>query len=97
MSSTTNLTVIFNGNRHEMTCPPDTTLLDCVLDHPGIVQVPHSCLDGECGACMAMLLQGEVYMQANRVLSQKEQRKGYILTCQSLPRSDVILIDYDDA
>lgn len=78
-----------------MTCPSDTSLLDCVLDNLDIEPVPHSCLDGECGACMAMVHQGKVYMQANRVLSQKEQQKGYILTCQSLPRSDAILIDYD--
>ncbi len=95
MRTAVSLSVIFNGRRHEITCPPTMTLLDCVLDHPDIAQVPYSCLDGECGACMAILRQGEVYMQANRVLSQKEQRKGYILTCQSLPRSDAILIDYD--
>ena len=64
------LSVIFNGCRHEMNYPPNMTLLDCVLDHPAMEQVPHSCLDGECSACMAVLHQGEIFMQAKRVLSR---------------------------
>jgi len=43
----------------------------------------------------ARLVDGEVTMRRNYALEQEELDAGYILTCQSLPVSDQITVDYD--
>jgi hypothetical protein len=40
-------------------------------------------------------LDGEVTMRRNYALEQEELDAGYVLTCQSLPVSDQITVDYD--
>ena len=57
---------------------------------------PSSCLEGFCGCCMAKLEAGEVMMENNDCLSEKELEEGWILTCQSKPRSKKIHIRYDE-
>jgi ring-1,2-phenylacetyl-CoA epoxidase subunit PaaE len=42
-----------------------------------------------------MLVEGEVDMDANFALEDYEIARGYILTCQSYPVSDKILVDFD--
>jgi ring-1,2-phenylacetyl-CoA epoxidase subunit PaaE len=42
-----------------------------------------------------MLVEGEVDMDANFALEDYEIARGYILTCQSYPVSDRILVDFD--
>ena len=48
-----------------------------------------------CGTCRALLVKGNVTMRRNYALEQEELDAGYVLTCQSLPRSDTITVDYD--
>jgi ring-1,2-phenylacetyl-CoA epoxidase subunit PaaE len=48
-----------------------------------------------CGTCRARLTAGEVTMRRNYALEQEELDAGYVLTCQSLPVSDQITVDYD--
>jgi ring-1,2-phenylacetyl-CoA epoxidase subunit PaaE len=42
-----------------------------------------------------MVLEGEVEMAANHALEDYEVRRGYVLTCQSHPLTDTIVVDYD--
>jgi ring-1,2-phenylacetyl-CoA epoxidase subunit PaaE len=42
-----------------------------------------------------MLVEGEVDMDANFALEDYEIARGYILTCQSYPVTNKILVDYD--
>jgi len=42
-----------------------------------------------------MLVEGEVDMDANFALEDYEIARGYILTCQSYPVTDRILVDFD--
>jgi ring-1,2-phenylacetyl-CoA epoxidase subunit PaaE len=42
-----------------------------------------------------MLVEGEVDMDANFALEDYEIARGYILTCQSYPVTDKILVDFD--
>jgi ring-1,2-phenylacetyl-CoA epoxidase subunit PaaE len=59
------------------------------------VDVPFSCKGGVCCTCKAMLLDGEVAMDVVYGLEPDEIEDGFILTCQSHPRSESVLVDYD--
>ena len=62
--------------------------------HEGM-ELPYACKGGVCSTCRAMLVEGEVDMDANFALEDYEIARGYILTCQSYPVSDKILVDFD--
>ena len=57
--------------------------------------VPFACTGGVCGTCRARLLEGEVQMTENYALEPDELERGYVLTCQSHPKTPAILVDYD--
>ena len=71
------------------------TILDAGLDLGA--DLPFACKGGVCCSCKAMLVEGEVEMEANYGLEKSELKAGYILTCQSHPRSEKITVDYDQA
>src|SRR5258705_3627612 len=70
---------------------PDLTVLEAALRQG--VPFPHSCRVGTCGTCKCRLVSGKVYELSDKayVLSGEELSGGFILACQSLPRSDVQL------
>jgi ferredoxin len=47
------------------------------------------------GTCRARVTSGEVHMRRNFALEEPEVAAGFVLTCQSLPVSDSLAIDYD--
>ncbi|MGO3697781.1 1,2-phenylacetyl-CoA epoxidase subunit PaaE [Corynebacterium casei] len=57
--------------------------------------VPFACAGGVCGTCRAKLVEGEVDMAENFALEKDEIEKGYILTCQSRPKTATIKLDFD--
>lgn len=57
--------------------------------------LPFACKGGVCCTCKAKLLEGEVEMDANYGLEKSELKAGFILTCQSHPRSKKVVVDYD--
>ncbi|MEJ3403864.1 1,2-phenylacetyl-CoA epoxidase subunit PaaE [Rathayibacter sp. YIM 133350] len=57
--------------------------------------VPFACAGGVCGTCRARLVQGSVNMTENYALEPEELERGYVLTCQSHPTSDRVVVDYD--
>ncbi|MBT6439003.1 MAG: 2Fe-2S iron-sulfur cluster binding domain-containing protein [Flavobacteriales bacterium] len=59
------------------------------------LDVPFSCQGGICTTCMAKLDSGTVSMDSNFALSEKEIADGFILTCQSHPTSDEVIVNYD--
>ncbi len=88
------VTITLDGEDHVLQVPyDDQPIIEYVLDagYPA----PFSCLGGVCCSCRAKLLEGEVEMMANFALEDEEVEEGYRLTCQSLPRSDKIHLDYD--
>lgn len=60
------------------------------------IDVPYSCQAGLCTTCSAKLMQGKVEMLANYGLEDYEVRRNLVLTCQSYPISDEIVINYDE-
>ena len=57
--------------------------------------VPFACAGGVCGTCRARLVEGSVAMTENYALEPDELERGYVLTCQSHPKSDRVVVDYD--
>ena len=57
--------------------------------------LPFACKGGVCGTCRALVRHGEVRMRRNYALEQDEVDAGYVLTCQALPVSEEITVDYD--
>ena len=80
-------------SRYEIKQGEDKTLLDAALDAK--IKMPYSCKAGVCATCRCKLVEGEVDMQNNYSLENWELEKGYILSCQSLPKTKKIVIDYD--
>jgi ring-1,2-phenylacetyl-CoA epoxidase subunit PaaE len=57
--------------------------------------LPFACKGGVCSTCRAKLLEGKVHMEVNYALEEDELEAGFILTCQSHPRSEHVVVDYD--
>lgn len=57
--------------------------------------LPFACKGGVCCTCRAKLLEGNVSMDVNYALEQEELEQGFILTCQSHPVSNKVVIDFD--
>ena len=68
-------------------------ILDAALKQGA--DLPFACKGGVCCTCKAKLLEGEVEMDVNWGLEQEEVEQGYILTCQSHPKTEKVIVDFD--
>lgn len=57
--------------------------------------VPFACAGGVCGTCRATVVSGTVNMIENYALEPDEVARGYVLTCQSVPTSEFVDVNYD--
>ena len=69
------------------------SILDAALQQGA--DLPYACKGGVCATCRAKLLEGEVDMEVNYALEEEELEQGFILTCQSHPRSQKVVVDFD--
>ncbi|MCB0632992.1 MAG: 1,2-phenylacetyl-CoA epoxidase subunit PaaE [Saprospiraceae bacterium] len=69
------------------------SILDAALKKNA--DLPFACKGGVCCTCRAKLLEGEVDVMVNYGLEQEEIDEGYILTCQAIPTSEKIVVDFD--
>jgi ferredoxin len=56
---------------------------------------PFSCEAGNCGTCMAKLVEGKATMRVNDALDEDEVAEGYILTCQGVPDTESVTVEYE--
>jgi 3-ketosteroid 9alpha-monooxygenase subunit B len=56
---------------------------------------PFSCEAGNCGSCMAHVDEGRATMRVNNALTSDEVESGWVLTCQAIPMSPEVVVDYD--
>ena len=68
-------------------------ILDAALKNGA--DLPYACKGGVCCTCRAKLIEGEVDMDVNYGLEPEEIEQGFILTCQSHPRTEKVFIDFD--
>jgi ring-1,2-phenylacetyl-CoA epoxidase subunit PaaE len=87
------VTVRLDGRSTTTRVDPATPLLDGAQRvRPDL---PFACKGGVCGTCRAKVTAGEVRMRRNFALEPAEVAAGYVLTCQSLPVSAEVAVDYD--
>lgn len=70
---------------------------DSILDagiHEGL-ELPFACKGGMCCTCKAKLIEGEVDMEVHYGLEHDEIAAGFILTCQSHPKTEKVVVDFD--
>ncbi|MDQ3101831.1 MAG: FAD-binding oxidoreductase [Bacteroidota bacterium] len=86
--------VILDGREHiiEVAASGDA-VLDVALDSG--LDVPFACKGAVCCTCKARVVEGKVEMAMNYALTDEEVEDGFVLTCQTHPRSSSVTIDYD--
>jgi ring-1,2-phenylacetyl-CoA epoxidase subunit PaaE len=87
------VTVVLDGRTTRAAVPRDCTVLDGA--QRARADLPFACKGGVCGTCRALVVEGEVRMRRNFALEAAEVAAGYVLTCQSLPVSDTLVVDFD--
>jgi ring-1,2-phenylacetyl-CoA epoxidase subunit PaaE len=87
------LSVTLDGRTTATAFSATDTVLDAVLRvRP---EAPFACRGGVCGTCRAMLVDGEVAMDANFALEADELGRGFVLTCQARPITASVTLDFD--
>lgn len=57
--------------------------------------VPFACKGGVCCTCKAQVMEGEVFMEKNFALTEDEVERGFVLTCQCHPTTNIVMLNYD--
>jgi 3-ketosteroid 9alpha-monooxygenase subunit B len=87
------IVLILKGKKHTIAYHAGDTVLETA--RRASLQAPYSCEAGSCATCMAMLKEGTVAMRANEALTEDEVDEGWVLTCQSVPTSPALTIEYE--
>lgn len=87
------VTIILDGRKSSFRMGRDERVLDAALKVRG--ELPYACKGGVCSTCRARVVEGEVSMARNYALEPDELAAGYVLTCQSSPTTDRLVVDYD--
>jgi len=93
--SASKITVTLDGNTitydHN---DPSATILDAASKYAP--DLPYACKGGVCCTCKAKLLSGEVEMEVCYGLEKDEIEAGYVLTCQSHPKTEQVVLTFDE-
>lgn len=91
---TSKITVKLDGRSFDFDlCFNGENILDAALKQGA--DLPFACKGGVCCTCKAKLLEGEVEMDVNWGLEHEEVEQGFILTCQSHPVTEKVVVDFD--
>ncbi len=93
LAAAATVTIVLEGRESTFTMSGDERVLDAALKVRG--ELPYACKGGVCSTCRARLVEGEVVMAHNYALEPDEIAAGYVLTCQSTPVTDRLVVDYD--
>ena len=92
-SATRSVVIRLDRKKHTLDYQPGDTILEAAR-RAGL-RPPFSCESGSCATCMAHLDAGSVRMRVNNALSAAEVEDGWVLTCQAVPTSPEVVINYD--
>ncbi len=88
------IVIIRDGRQFEFDLEYDSeAILDAAI-HNGI-DLPYSCKGGVCSTCSARVTEGEVKMDVCYALEPEDVAKGFILTCQSHPKTERVVVNFD--
>ena len=90
----TQITILDGGKEFhfEMTKDYDN-ILDAAL--AAGADLPFACKGGVCSTCKCQVKEGEVEMKVNYALEKDEVEKKFILSCQAIPTSETVVVDFD--
>lgn len=89
------VSITIDGTTFDMDVPfVGESILDAALRNGA--DLPYACKGGVCCTCRARVMEGEVEMEVNYSLEHDELDKGFVLTCQSHPRTERVVIDFDE-
>jgi len=91
---TETVTIVLHGKEHTLAYHPGETILETA--RRGGLKAPYSCESGICGTCLARTKAGAARMKANNVLTPEEVADGLVLTCQGVPTTQTITVEYED-
>lgn len=87
------VTIIQDGSKFSFPYDSDKSILDAAFDKGA--DLPYACKGGVCSTCVARLEKGDVDMDVNYALEPDELARGLVLTCQSFPKSDEVVLNFD--
>lgn len=88
------LEITADDTTHTIKTTAKNTLLDAALNQK--LDVPYSCQGGVCCSCIAKVTEGSATMANNQILTDEEVEEGLVLTCQAVPTSAKVVVNYDD-
>lgn len=87
------VTIILKGKKKSVPRKESETLLESAR-RAGLAP-PFSCEAGNCATCIAKVTKGHATLRRNDALTDDELADGYVLTCQAVPDTDSITVDYE--
>lgn len=87
------LSIRLDGITQGLTIAKGETVLNAAIRQG--LDLPYSCQAGMCCTCRARLIEGEVDMIQNFSLEKWEMAAGFVLTCQSVPKTRSVSVDFD--
>jgi ring-1,2-phenylacetyl-CoA epoxidase subunit PaaE len=87
-------TIQFEDSTEKIKISKDQTILDAALAKD--IEVPYSCKGGVCSSCICRIKKGGAQMRQNSVLTDKEVEEGLVLSCQAVPTTANLIVDFDD-
>ncbi len=88
------ITILVDGDQATFQMSQKQTILEAALKQG--IDAPYSCQGGICSSCLARVTTGTAEMKKNSILTDSEIASGLVLTCQAVPTSAEIFVDYDD-
>lgn len=87
--------VIIDGGKefHFVMDETHDNILDAALDAGA--DLPYACKGGVCSTCKCKVIEGDVAMKVNYALEADELAQNFVLSCQSVPQSDKITVNFD--
>ena len=57
--------------------------------------LPYACKGGVCSTCKCKVVEGNVEMKINYALEDDEVKQNYVLSCQAVPTTEKVVVDFD--
>ena len=88
------VTIIDGGKEFLFTMTKDyDNLLDAALNAGA--DLPFACKGGVCSTCKCEVKEGDVEMKINYALEEEELKQNLVLSCQAVPTTEKVIVDFD--
>ncbi|WP_411895837.1 2Fe-2S iron-sulfur cluster-binding protein [Winogradskyella sp. A2] len=88
------VTILDGGKEFLFTMTKDyDNILDAALGAGA--DLPFACKGGVCSTCKCEVKEGEVEMKINYALDEKEVSQNLVLSCQAVPTTKKVIVDFD--